>query len=59
MSELAAKLQNVRLWHALAVQAVSAVALFTGHMDGGTFVAASTITLGIHVTSEYAIKKAQ
>jgi hypothetical protein len=53
------KLQNVRLWHALAVQAVSAVALFTGHMDGGTFVAASTITLGIHAAGEYAIKKAQ
>jgi hypothetical protein len=50
-------LHNIKLWHALAVQAVSTVALFTGHMDGGTFVAASTITLGIHTAGEVASKR--
>jgi hypothetical protein len=57
MSEVLAKLNSVKLWHALAVQLVSAVALFTGHMDGGTFVAASTITLGIHTAGEVASKR--
>lgn len=57
MSELVSKLSSVKLWHALAVQGVSAVALFTGHMDGGTFVAASTITLGIHTAGEVASKR--
>lgn len=43
--------------HAAFVQLVGAVALFTGHVDGGTFVALSTLCLAIYSAANVADKK--
>lgn len=50
-------LASTKLWHAMFVQIVSAVALFTGHIDGGTWVAASTISLAVYAAADVMQKK--
>lgn len=50
---------STKFVHALLVQVVASVALFTGHLDGGTWVAASTIALGIYSIADVAQKKVQ
>lgn len=50
-------LSSTKFWHALLVQLVASVALFTGHMDGSTWVAASTIALGIYSLADVAQKR--
>lgn len=49
--------QSTKFVHALLVQLVASVALFTGHMDGSIWVAASTIALGIYSLADVAQKK--
>ena len=49
--------QSTKFVHALLVQLVASVALFTGHLDGGTWVAASTISLGIYSISDVVQKR--
>ena len=48
---------STKFLHAMAVQGVASVALFTGHMDGSTWVAASTIALGIYSVADVVAKK--
>ena len=49
--------QSTKFVHALIVQLVASVALFTRHLDGGTWVAASTIALGIYSIADVAAKR--
>lgn len=49
--------KSTKFVHALGVQFVASVALFTGHIDGGTWVAASTLALGIYSISDVAQKR--
>ena len=49
--------QSTKFVHALLVQGVASIALFTGHMDGPTWVAASTIALGIYSITDVMQKK--
>jgi type IV secretory pathway protease TraF len=51
--------QSTKFLHAIGVQAVASVALFTGHLDGATWVAASTIALGIYSIADVAAKKVE
>jgi len=51
--------QSTKFIHALLVQLVASVALFTKHLDGGTWVAASTLALGIYSIADVAAKRAQ
>ena len=51
--------QSTKFIHAMAVQGVASIALFTGHMDGATWVAASTIALGIYSIADVAAKKVE
>lgn len=51
--------QSTKFLHAIGVQAVASVALFTGHLDGSTWVAASTIALGIYSIADVAAKKVE
>jgi len=48
---------STKFVHALGVQLVASVGLFTGHLDGPTWVAASTIALGIYAAADVAQKK--
>lgn len=41
------------------VQAVSSVALFTGHLSGGEWIAAASLALGIYGAANVANKRAQ
>jgi hypothetical protein len=41
------------------VQVSGCVALFTGHVDGGTYVALSTLALGIYAAANVAAKKVE
>ena len=43
--------------HALGVQIVSAIALFTGHLSGEGWIAASTLALGIHAAGNIMAQK--
>lgn len=49
--------QSTKFMHAMAVQLVASVALFTKHMDGTTWVAASTIALGIYSIADVVQKR--
>lgn len=49
--------QSTKFAHALLVQAIASVALFTGHLDGGAWVAASTLALGIYAVADVAQKR--
>lgn len=51
--------QSTKFLHAILVQLVASVALFTKHLDGGTWVAASTLALGIYSIADVAAKRAQ
>jgi hypothetical protein len=51
--------QSTKFIHAMAVQAVASVALFTGHLDGATWVAASTVSLGIYSIADVIQKKTE
>lgn len=48
---------STKFAHAIGVQVVASVALFTGHLDGSTWVAASTIALGIYAAADVMQKK--
>lgn len=49
--------RGTKFIHALSVQAIASVALFTGHLDGPTWVAASTIALGIYAAADVIQKR--
>jgi hypothetical protein len=49
--------QSTKFIHALLVQVVASVALFTRHMDAPTWVAASTIALGIYSIADVMQRK--
>jgi hypothetical protein len=49
--------QSTKFIHALSVQAIASVALFTRHLDGATWVAASTIALGIYSIADVIQKR--
>lgn len=51
--------QSRKFVHALIVQLTAGVALFTGHMDGPTWVAASTLALGIYAAANIAHRKVE
>lgn len=51
--------QSTKFAHALLVQLVASVALFTRHIDGGTWVAASTLALGIYSIADVASKRVE
>lgn len=42
--------KNTKFWHAAFVQMTGTVALFMRIIDGGTYVALSSLCLGIYVT---------
>jgi hypothetical protein len=50
---------STKFVHAIGVQVVASVALFTGHLDGPTWVAASTIALGIYSIADVMQKKVE
>jgi hypothetical protein len=49
--------KSTKFAQAVFVQITGAVALFTGKIDGGTYVALSTIALGIYATADVADKR--
>ena len=49
--------KSTKFQHAMFVQTVATVALFTGHLDGGVWLAASTLTLGVYSLADVAQKK--
>ena len=51
--------QSTKFLHAILVQIIASVALFSGHLDGGTWVAASTLALGIYAVADVAQKRMQ
>lgn len=51
------KLSSSKFLQAVFVQITGAVALFIGKIDGGTYVALSTIALGIYATADVADKR--
>ena len=51
--------QSTKFWHAMFVQIVSAVALFTNHLGPETWLGVSTIALGIYAVADVAQKKVQ
>jgi hypothetical protein len=48
---------STKFIHAIGAQAVACIALFTGHLDGATWVAATTITLGIYSLADVVQKR--
>jgi hypothetical protein len=50
-------IKSTKFLHAMGVQVVASIGLFTGHLDGATWVAASTIALGIYAAADVAQKK--
>jgi hypothetical protein len=46
--------RSTKFVHAIGVQAVATVALFTGHITGSEWIAASTIALGIYAAADVA-----
>jgi hypothetical protein len=51
--------QSTKFIHAIGVQLVASIALFTRHMDASTWVAASTIALGIYSIADVVQKRGQ
>ena len=51
--------QSTKFWHAMFVQIVSAVALFTNHLGPETWLGVSTIALGIYAVADVAQKNMQ
>jgi len=49
--------KSTTLGHALGVQAIASIALFTGHLSGEAWVAASTLALGIYSVADVAQKR--
>jgi hypothetical protein len=50
-------LGSTKFIHAIGVQVVATVALFTGHITGAEWIAASTIALAIYTAGDVAQKK--
>lgn len=48
---------NTKFWHAAFVQVTGTVALFMRIIDGGTYVALSTLALGVYVAGNIAADK--
>lgn len=51
-------IRNSKFWHAAFVQATGTVALFMRIIDGGTYVALSTLALGVYVAGNVAADRA-
>jgi hypothetical protein len=49
--------KSTKFAHAIGVQAIATVALFTGHISGAEWITASTIALGIYTVGEVAQKR--
>jgi hypothetical protein len=49
--------RNTKFWHAAFVQATGTVALFMRVIDGGTYVALSTLALSVYVAGNIAADK--
>lgn len=49
--------RSTKFQHAMAVQVVATIDLFTGHISGAEWIAASTIALGIYSIADVAHKK--
>lgn len=50
-------MKNTKYFQSMFAQAVASVALFTGHLDGGTWVAAMALALGIYAASNVAAQR--
>lgn len=51
--------KSTKFWHAMSVQMIASVALFTKHLDGGVWLAASTLALGIYSIADVAQKRVE
>jgi len=51
------KIGKTKFMQAAFVQVTGAVALFTGKIDGGTYVALSTLALAVHAAADVTDKK--
>jgi hypothetical protein len=51
------KLDSRKFLQAVFIQVTGAIALFIGKVDGGTYVALSSLALGIYVVGNVAAKK--
>jgi hypothetical protein len=49
--------RSTKFQHAMFVQLVATVGLFTGHLTGAEWIAASTIALGIYAAADVAQKR--
>ena len=49
--------RNTKFWQSAFVQVTSAIALFTSLIDGGTYVALSSLALSIYVVGNVASDK--
>ena len=49
--------RNTKFWQSAFVQVTGAIALFIGVIDGGTYVALSSLALGIYVVGNVAADK--
>jgi hypothetical protein len=50
-------IKSTKFWQAVFVQLTGAVALFIDKIDGGTYVALSTLALGIYAVADVADKR--
>ena len=50
-------LSSTKFWHAIGVQLVASIALFTGHLEGSLWVSASTLALGSYSIADVAHKR--
>jgi hypothetical protein len=50
--------KSTKFIHSMGVQIVATVALFTAHLTGGEWIAASTLALGIYSIANVAAGKA-
>ncbi len=50
-------LKGTKFAHAIGAQVVASIALFTGHLDGPTWVAATALTLGIYSIADVIQKR--
>ena len=48
---------STKFVHAIGVQLIASVAMFTGHLSGAEWIAASTIALGIYSIADVAQKR--
>ena len=50
-------MKSTKFWQSVFVQVTGAIALFTGKIDGSTYVALSTLALTIYATADVIQKR--